>query len=117
MADTILNAEQLGEEQFAQFVNHNLLGPKPDIFAKFKLNKLSTFSTTKTMKDKKGKEIDMRINRELFAQLLLIAKARKVDMEKVLSYSLCAYPLSLATAKTAKSKLLQIIEGLSGTTI
>ena len=47
VADAILNAEQLGEEQFAQFVNHNLLGPEPDIFAKFKLNRLSTFSTTK----------------------------------------------------------------------
>ena len=64
----------------------------------------------------------MRTNTELFARLLLIAKTRKVDMEKVLSYSLCSYPLSLATAsgnlvKTAKSKLLQIIEGFSGAVI
>ena len=57
------------------------------------------------------------MSRDLFSQLLLIAKTREVDIEVVLSYSVGTYPLSLATTsgsllKTAKSKLFEILEGL-----
>lgn len=118
VADKLLESESRGEEQFVQFARENLLSENPDIYVKLPRNKVKTFSSSKrlTVKDSKGKEINLKMNRDLFARLLLIAKNRKVDLELVLSYSLGTYPLSLATTsgslvKTAKAKLFDILEG------
>lgn len=59
------------------------------------------------------------MNRTFFARLLVIAKNREIDLKEVLSYSLGSFPLSLATptgglVKTAKSKLLEIVESETG---
>lgn len=69
------------------------------------------------VKDSKGQEVALKISRNLFARLLIIARSRKIkiDLKDVLPYSLNAYPLSLATpsgtlVKTAKAKLLHILE-------
>ncbi len=120
-ADRILSAEQLGEEQFLKFTEENLFSEVPDIFAKLEKNKLQTFSSDKrkTNKDCKGKETSIKMNRNFFARLLIISKNREIDLEEVLSYSLGSFPLSLATptgglVKTAKSKLLEIIENEAG---
>ena len=117
VADRLLESESRGEQQFVEFVRENLLSQKPDVFVKLPRNNVTTFSSSKrlTVKDSKGKEISLKMNRDLFARLLLIAKSRKVDMDVVLSYSLGPYPLSLATTsgslvKTAKSKLFDILE-------
>ena len=116
VADSLLRAEEIGEEQFQTFVKKNLLSEEPDIFTTLKKNKLPTFSSAKnaTVKDSKGKEITVKMNRNFFARLLILAKSRQIDLEEVLSYSLGVYPLSLATAsgtfvKTAKSKLFEIL--------
>ena len=118
IANRLLESEKRGEKQFVEFVRENLLSESPDIFVKLPRNNVTTFSTGKKVivKDSKGKEINFKMNRDLFARLLLIAKHRKVDLELVLSYSLGTYPLSLATTsgslvKTAKSKLFEILEG------
>ena len=119
VADNLLESEKRGEEQFVAFACDNLLGETPDVFVKLTRNKIQTFSSSKrsTVKDSKGKEINLKMNRDLFARLLLIAKNCQVDLKLVLSYSLGTYPLSLATTsgdlvKTAKSKLFDILEGL-----
>ena len=39
VADNILEAEQLGEQQFSDFFQSTLLSDKPDIFTKIKQNK------------------------------------------------------------------------------
>ena len=118
VADRLLESESRGEEQFVEFACENLLSESPDVFFKLLCNKVTTLSSSKrlTVKDSKGKEINLKMNRDLFARLLLFAKNRKVDMELVLSYSLGPYPLSLATTsgslvKTAKSKFFDILEG------
>ena len=118
IADRLLESEKRGKKQFVEFVRENLLSESPDIFAKLPRNNVMTFSTGKKVivKDSKGKEINLKMNRDLFACLLFIAKHCKVDLELVLSYSLGTYPLSLATTsgslvKTAKSKLFEILEG------
>ena len=117
VADNLLRAEGIGEEQFNAFVKENLLSEEPDIFTTLKRNKLQTFSSAKksTVKDSKGKEITVKMNRHFLARLLILAKSRQIDMKEVLSYSLGIYPLSLATAtgsivKTVKSKLFEILE-------
>ena len=119
IADRLLESKNRGEAQFVEFARDNLLGENPDIFVKLTKNKITTFSTSRrtTVKNSRGKEIEVKMSRDLFARLLLIAKNRKVDLELVLSYSLGTYPLSLATTsaclvKTAKSKLFDILQGL-----
>ena len=117
VADNLLNAEVLGEQQFVKFSKSNLLSDDPDIFTKLKRNKIQTFSSTKqlSVKGQDGKRNSIVMNRNLFARLLVIAKSRKVDLKELLSYSLGPYPLSLSTTtgglvKTAKSKLFDILE-------
>ena len=120
-ADRLLSSEELGEDQFSKFTERNLLCDAPDIFTNLERNKLQTFSTNKkkVIKSYKGKEISAKSNRNFFARLLVIAKNRKVDLKQVLSYSLGCFPLSLAAptgglVKTAKSKLLEIVEDEAG---
>ena len=51
VADNLLDAEEIGEQQFVDFSKKYLLGEIPDIFTKryekLKRNKLQTFSSTK----------------------------------------------------------------------
>ena len=116
-ANFLLNAEQIGEAQFTEFAQTNLFVEKPDIFTPLKKTRLPTFSSGKKtmLKNSKGKEIAVKMNRNFFARLLIVAKSREIDMKEVLSYSLGIYPLSLATAsgglvKMAKHKLFHILE-------
>ena len=114
-AKVLLEAEQLGEKQFSTFVEENLLSDEKDIFTKLKKNKLQTFSSRKNVKGLKGKEISAKLNQNFFARLLVVSKHREINLREVLSYSLGSFPLSLATpngglVKTAKSKLLDIVE-------
>lgn len=117
IADDLLRSEEIEEDQFVRFTRDNLLSEKPDIFVTLKKSKVKTFASTKqSVKDSNGKEVHLKMNRDLFARLLLVAKNRDIDMEHVLSYSLGIYPLSLATTsgtlvKTVKSKLLDILCG------
>jgi hypothetical protein len=98
VADSLLNAEVLGEQQSVKFSKSNLLSDDPDIFTKLKRNKIQTFSSTKqlSVKGQDGKKNSIVMNRNLFARLLVIAKSRKVDLKELLSYSLGTYPLSLS---------------------
>ena len=116
VADRILHAEQLGEEQFSKFCQTNLFTDNPDIFSNIKKNKLRTFSSEKmTVKDSKGRQSIVKTNRNLFARLLVISKSREINLKELLSYCLSDYPLSIATVagglvKTTKAKMLHILE-------
>ena len=115
VADRILHAEQLGEDQYFQFCQTNLFTDNPDIFINIKKNKLRTFSSERvTVKDSKGRQSMVKTNRNLFARLLVISKSREINLKELLSYSLSDYPLSIATVtglvKTTKAKMLHILE-------
>ena len=122
-AKSLLDAEKLGEGQFAAFCEDNLLSEKPDIFTQIKRNKLMTFSSkTKTMTDKKGQTIAVKSTRNLFVRLLVISKTREIDLKGLLSFSLSEFPLSIATAsgdlvKTTKSKMFEILEKTAGSPV
>lgn len=98
VSDALLGAEKLGEGQFTEFCD-KLLGNKPDVFEKIKKSKLSTFSTKNLkVKDSKGRELAIKSSRNLFARVLVLSNSgRPVDLKELFSYSLCEYPLSLAT--------------------
>lgn len=119
VADRILQAEELGENQFSELCQNNLFTDNPDIFTKIKKNKLQTFPSKKlTVKDSQGRQVSMKTSRDLFARLLILSKTREINLKELLSYSLSDYPLSLATVngglvKTAKSKMFEILEGMA----
>jgi hypothetical protein len=116
VADRILHAEQLGDDQFSGFCRTNLFTDNPDIFSNIKKNKLKTFLSEKmTLKDIKGKQSIVKTNRNLFARLLVISKSWEINLKELLSYSLSDYPLSISTVtgclvKTLKAKMLHILE-------
>ena len=91
---------------------------KPDIFTPLEKTLLRTFSSGKKvmLKNSKGKEIAVKMNRNFFARLLIVAKSREIDVKEVLSYTVLAFTLYLlATAsgglvKTAKHKLFLTLE-------
>ena len=119
VADRILHAEQIGENQFSELCRSNLFIDNPDIFTKITKNKLQTSPSKKlTAKDGKGRQVAMKTSRDLFARLLTLSKAREINLEELLSYSLSEYPLSLATVsgglvKRAKAKIFEILEGMT----
>jgi hypothetical protein len=82
-ADRLLSAEQLGEEQFLKFMEDNLFSEEPNIFAKLERNKLHTFTSGKknAVRDCKGKETSIKLNRHFFARLLVISKNREIDLK------------------------------------
>lgn len=117
VANGILAAQEMGEKQFLEFCNSNLLSDKPDIFQKLKKNKLRTFVKL-SIKDSKGQQIAVKSSRDLFARLLIISKTRDINLKELLSYSLCDYPLALSTVsgslvKTAKAKMLELLEDMA----
>ena len=72
VADRLLESESRGEEQFVEFAHENLLSESPDVFVKLLCNKVTTLSSSKrlTVKDSKGKEINLKMNRDLFARVV-----------------------------------------------
>ena len=72
VADNLLNAEEIGEQQFLEFSKMHLLRENLDILKKLKRNKLQTFSSTKSVsvKNKEGQKVSIMLNRNLFAWLL-----------------------------------------------
>lgn len=113
------NMYERTEAAAVTYMEKNILSEKPDIYAPLKKMNLRTFSSMNkkaTSKTKKGEIVALKNSKNLFAiKMLLIAKSRDLDMEKVLRYSLRPFPLPFTTAegnlvKTAKSKLLNLIE-------
>ena len=108
VAERILCAEQIGENQFSELCQSNLFSDNPDIFTKITKNKLQTSPLKKLMaKDVKDHQVAMKTSRDLFARLLILSKARESE-----------YPLSLATVleglvKTAKVKMFEILQGMT----
>lgn len=63
----------------------------------------------------KTKEVKMKVQRNLFGQLLVLSHEHSIDMEKVLRYPLSPTPWSLASPdglplKTNKAQLLSALE-------
>ncbi len=112
------NMYERGEAAAVTYMEKNILSEKPDIYAPLQKMNLRTFSSMNkkvASKTKKGEIVALKNSKNLFAKMLLIAKTRDLNMENVLKYSLRPFPLPFATAegnlvKTAKSKLLNIIE-------
>lgn len=112
----LLNIEQNGNAQREQFIEE-CTQDKDRFERAIKKNKILNF--THALQKKKitvsGKVIEVRMQRDLFGQLLCISLNKTLNIEKVLSYPLMPVPLSMchldgSICKTDKSVLLKILE-------
>lgn len=124
--ESLLRAETLGEQRLSDFMNRfkktreeedspdkqNL----PDFFSTIKSAKLKTLAQSKKRKQVSAGFQGLKSDRSLFAQLLLVARERDVDMKKILEFSLSPIPGSLSShdgtslSKTTKSQILHHLE-------
>ena len=120
VSDALLAAKSVGEQQFKKFVNERIITHTVDFFNPLSKLNLPTFSTLLKTKQVKSvrKDVVLKVDRGLFARMIVIAQNRQMDMRAVLTYALGPLPWSLAVtdgtlAKTTKSTLLHILEAYS----
>ena len=118
-----LQAKDLSERAYRKFSEERLEANPPKVefhntTSKAKLKKLKTFShMNKKVELRKGtaKEIVLKADCALFAQMTVIAEARQLSMKNVLSHPLGPLPWYLAASdgcltKTAKSSLAKELQ-------
>lgn len=123
--ENILKAESIGEKRLEEFLNRfkknrDDCNPEksvtPDFFGTIKSAKLKTLASSKHRKKLPAGVQGLKSDRSLFAQLLLVARERDVDMKEILKYSLSPVPGSLSShdstslSKTTKSQILHHLE-------
>ncbi|KAK3751112.1 hypothetical protein QZH41_016239, partial [Actinostola sp. cb2023] len=116
----LLQAKDIGEKAYRTFSEQRLESnpAKINFHGKMTKAKLKTFSDlNKKMKLRQGtaKEIILKADRALFAQMIVIAETRELSMRSVLSHPLGPLPWALASAdgslkKTNKSTLAKELQ-------
>ena len=119
--EDLLSADMSGNKARDEFIKDRLVKKTTSFFDPVKKQRLKTFaSLAKCVKltgsEKKSRQ--MRTERTIFGQLVLLSLKHNISMEKTLCYLLGPVPWSLATSdgkpvKTDKSKLLHCLEGTS----
>lgn len=119
LSDEILNAENIGTDAMKAFMSERLgIEPVKSFFDPIKKIKLASFSNlnkTKTCKTK-DKVFSLKMSKDLFAKVAIIAQKRSVDLKALFRYPLGPLPLALAEMdgslkKTVKSSLFHKLEG------
>jgi len=112
----MMNAWTAGEEATAKFHLERIATGQSDLHAPITKMKLQSFTgqARARVKDQKGSDIKIS-DRQLFTRLLILGKAKNVDLKLVLSHSLSpvSYPLAStdgSLAKTNKAALLRCLE-------
>ena len=110
-------AEATGQLAFNKFVDDRLKNKTSDFNERLEKSKLKTsasIANARTLKTK-NKEINVKVQRNILGQLLLLSLEHEVDMQKVLCYPLSPVPWSLSTTnglplKTNKATLFRKLE-------
>ena len=118
VADDLLKAPEIGRNAMENFFRKRLVDKTVNFHDPIKRNKLKTFAAsqvTKKVTNSQNKISQIRAERNVFGQLVLLAIQHDVDLELTLSFPLGPVPWSLATAdgmptKTDKSTLLHNLE-------
>ena len=114
----LLEATAIGQTAMKEFINTRLVEKSVAFHDPVKRNKLKTFAACEVKKkvtSSQNKISQIRAERNIFGQLVLLSIEHDVDLELTLSFPLGPVPWSLATAdgmpvKTDKSKLLHYLE-------
>ncbi|XP_068747406.1 uncharacterized protein [Montipora capricornis] len=122
IAEDLATAYKVGEAAYADFKKTRLESqpPKVRLNDKLKKQKLKSFralSKTKTVAKGKDTETVLRADRNLYAQMIVIAESRNLQMQDVLKHPLGPLPASLACnngfpRKTNKAQLRKELEKL-----
>ena len=117
----ICRRTQIGEECFAQFVSDRIITNNVNIWAPMKKQKLQMWSSSamKTQTKSEDKIVELQEDRALFARLLVVSKARDIDLKQAVgTYEFSVVPRSLFASDgsllhtTSKSDLMLILENL-----
>lgn len=114
--DFLLHVEEHGNKQRETFIQACVNDPNK-FEAPISQSKYHTFTDTISKKkvNISGKEVELRMQRDLFGQLLHISLKKELNLEKVLTYPLTPVPLSMchldgSICKTDKSVLMRLLE-------
>lgn len=116
VAKFLINVEKLGSEQRERFIQE-CSEDRTRFERPIKQNKILNFSSVVPKKkcSISGKLVEVRMERDLFGQLLRISLEKKLDIDKILSHpltpmSLCFSHVDGTLCKTDKSTLLKELE-------
>ncbi|KAK3106630.1 hypothetical protein FSP39_024006 [Pinctada imbricata] len=118
IAKDLLEAPCKGQSQMKQFISERLTDAGVSFHAPIKRNKFKTFQSMALVKkavSSKNKEIELKAERNLFGQLMILAVQNNIDLAVTFTYPLGPVPWALATAdgvpfKSDKAKLLHVLE-------
>lgn len=99
----VLQAEDLGEKAFRTFSRERLESDPPrvkfnDPMKKMKLKTFADLAKKSKVSKTAGKEVIIKADRAIFAQMIIIAENRKLKISDVLCHPLGPLPWALATA-------------------
>jgi hypothetical protein len=114
----ILEANKIGQQAHTKFVNERLVEKTISFYAPLRKQKLKTFDDKKKRKKlttSQKKVVEIKAERNLFGQLVMLSEQHDISLDKTLSYPLGPVPWALATAdgcpvKTDKAKLMHRLE-------
>ena len=116
--EDLLECEQRGISAFNNFVQQRLMEKSVSFHSPMKKLSLKTFSYThvKTkVQSTKNKTVQIAAQRNIFGQLLVLAREHDISLEKALTYPMSPVPWALANpdglpVKTDKAKLMHMLE-------
>ena len=118
--EDLLLAHQKGLSAYSDFLVQRLSASRvKSFFDTIPKLKLKTFGSMNTKRvHAKGKDVELKIDRDLFGKMAIIAQNRQLDMKEVMKFELGPFPWSLATCdgmlrKTNKASLANNLEKLS----
>ena len=113
----LFRAHEKGEQCLEAFMQQRILSQNVPYFDPIKKLKLRTFTNETVQKSVKvkGRDVIVKADRSFFCKLVIIAKARDLDLYDVYSHELGPIPWAIATPhgtlyKATKSLLLDILE-------
>ena len=120
VTEKLLHAENQGREAMEEFIQNRLVNKPVKFHEPGKQMKLKTFALVgivKTVKGTQNKVLQIKAERNIFVQLVLLSVEHHIDLQVTLSNPLGPVPFSLATADgmpfetdKLKSKLLHNLE-------
>ena len=116
--EDLLQAYDRGQKAMEEFIQNRLVNKMVSFHDPIKRMKLKTFASVgvvNKVKSTQNKVMQIKAERNIFGQLVLLSVEHNIDLHVTLSYPLGPVPFSLATAdgmpaKTDKSKLLHNLE-------
>lgn len=108
----------IGQQAYEKFVKERLVERTISFFTPLPKQKLKTFdekTKRKKLTTTQNKIVEIKVERNLFGQLVMLSEQHDISLDKMLSFPLRPVPWTLSTAdgcpvKTDKSKMMHRLE-------